>query len=197
VHSQPLPAPLYKKLLNLTLKQKMIKVFLVLLIVVFATAATKNESSSLNRRLLSKSSRRNLGECQDNLRYKDSFGDSCEEYEGNKHWCGNYDTTNFKSDVHCCVCGGGKRKNGGSPSGYNCEAKKCVNGQNIVMHKNKSRQECAELCDVYGSGCKGFEYGVHYGGAGRYEPRDCQLQSSSNSAGCDGEHHNLDLCTKQ
>jgi len=146
VHSQPLPAPLYKKLLNLTLKQKMIKVFLVLLIVVFATAATKNESSSLNRRLLSKSSRRNLGECQDNLRYKDSFGDSCEEYEGNKHWCGNYDTTNFKSDVHCCVCGGGKRKK----VSWNIQENKYCQGwpnEKDDSRKHSSQAACYTACE--------------------------------------------------
>merc|ERR1712060_896720 len=48
-----------------------------------------------------------------NLRYKDSYEDSCEDYYGNKHWCGNYDTSDFKSNEHCCACGGGK---GGKPT---------------------------------------------------------------------------------
>lgn len=88
----------------------MIKAFLVLLVVVFAAAATKNETSGVHRRLLSKDSRRNLGECYDNLRHKDSWGDSCEDYKGNKHWCGNFDTVDFKSNEHCCACGGGKKR---------------------------------------------------------------------------------------
>ena len=44
--------------------------------------------------------------------------------------------------------------------------------------------------------CLAFEYGVAYGGAGGYKAGDCQLQSSSNSGGCDGGYHNLDLYTK-
>lgn len=71
--------------------------------------------------------------------------------------------------------------------------KGCVNGHNIKMLKDKSVTECANACWAHGSECKAFEYGVAYGGAGRYQPRDCQLQSSSNRAYCNGAYHNLDL----
>ena len=35
--------------------------------------------------------------------------------------------------------------------------------------------------------------GVNYGGTGRYKAGDCNLQSSSNTEGCDGTNHNLDF----
>ena len=38
----------------------------------------------------------------------DMDGDSCENYVGNEHWCGNYDTDTFQSNDMCCACGGGK-----------------------------------------------------------------------------------------
>jgi hypothetical protein len=73
--------------------------------------------------------------------------------------------------------------------------KGCVNGQNIKLFKGKSVQECKDLCDGNDL-CKAIEYGVAYGGNGKYEAADCQLQSSSDRTGCDGAYHNLDLYVK-
>ena len=72
----------------------------------------------------------------------------------------------------------------------------CVNGENIVLIKDLSVEECGEKCN-HDPKCLAFEYGVNYGGSGHYKPRDCQLSSSSNYAGCDGGHHNLDLHVKR
>jgi len=71
----------------------------------------------------------------------------------------------------------------------------CVNGANIVLFRDTSISECAEMCDNTDE-CVAFEYGVARGGAGKYKSRDCQLQSSSNYKDCSGEHHNLDLYIK-
>jgi len=37
----------------------------------------------------------------------DEYGDGCALYANFKFWCGNYDTTAFKSKKMCCACGGG------------------------------------------------------------------------------------------
>ena len=80
---------------------------------------------------------------------------------------------------------------------YSHFKKGCVNGKNIKRYKNKTVEECGKLCDDYGSGCKGFEYGVAYGGRkSNYKPGDCQLQSGSNTRGCSGSSYNLDFYKK-
>jgi len=77
--------------------------------------------------------------------------------------------------------------------GYQHMAKACVNGYNIVKYADKSITECANLCNSIDN-CLGFEYGVDHGGIyDRYNPRDCQPQSSSNTAGCPGVNFNLDF----
>jgi len=82
------------------------------------------------------------------------------------------------------------------PMGYEHIFEGCVNGQNIVLYHDKSTHECAELCNA-DENCLAFEYGVAHGGSRtNYIPRDCQLQSSADSSGCDGTIHNLDLYVK-
>ena len=75
---------------------------------------------------------------------------------------------------------------------YRQYKRQCVNGNNIRMIKNKSVEECGKLCDKE-SRCKGFEYGVGYGGGGYGKPGDCQLQSSSRRRGCNGSYWNFDF----
>ena len=74
--------------------------------------------------------------------------------------------------------------------------KACVSKENIIKHPDKSIGECKALC-IADSGCVGFEYGVDHGGSGDYKARDCQLSSGTDSTGCDGVHHNLDLYIKK
>ena len=38
----------------------------------------------------------------------DNWGDNCENYAQNTHWCGNYNNDVFKSDEMCCACDGGE-----------------------------------------------------------------------------------------
>eukprot|EP00931_Biecheleriopsis_adriatica_P103994 TRINITY_DN7875_c2_g1_i1.p1 TRINITY_DN7875_c2_g1~~TRINITY_DN7875_c2_g1_i1.p1 ORF type:complete len:981 (-),score=88.04 TRINITY_DN7875_c2_g1_i1:99-2981(-) len=57
----------------------------------------------------------------------------------------------------------------------------CVAGHNIVLYTGKTVEECKTICTDYGSSCMGFEFGVAYGGAGGYNPGDCQLSSSATS----------------
>lgn len=80
-------------------------------------------------------------------------------------------------------------------TGYDHVERGCVNGANLVLHKDVSIAECADFCD-YRDDCVAFEYGVNYGGSGKYKSRDCQLQSSNDYSSCSGEHHNLDLYVK-
>jgi len=69
----------------------------------------------------------------------------------------------------------------------------CVNAHNIKRYRGKSVHQCKELC-AKNSDCKAFEYGVSHGGSKKhYRTGDCQLNSGSNSAGCDGVANNLDL----
>jgi hypothetical protein len=78
------------------------------------------------------------------------------------------------------------------------QVKGCVDGYNIGQTTWECCvNECAALCDAYGNGCQGFEFGVAYGGGGEYEPGDCKLQSSDlRGDGCDGAYHNLDFYSK-
>lgn len=71
-----------------------------------------------------------------------------------------------------------------------------MKGHNIIMYTGKTASQCKLLCDAEPT-CVAFEFGVAYGGGGRYQPGDCQLQSSADSSGCDGSHYNLDLYVKQ
>ena len=59
-----------------------------------------------------------------------------------------------------------------------------------------SVDDCKTKCNERDD-CLAFEYGVPYGGRGRYNPKDCQLQSSKDKTGCDGRYHNLDLYVKK
>lgn len=71
--------------------------------------------------------------------------------------------------------------------------KGCAHGSNIILHKNKSVRECADICDSLPT-CRGFEYYFDHGGTlGTYEPGDCQPQSSRATAACPGGAYNLDL----
>ena len=80
-------------------------------------------------------------------------------------------------------------------SGYDRNERSCVSGANIRRIADQSVPECAALCDAVDA-CVGFEYGVAYGGSSAsYQPRECQLSSSANMAGCDGSHYNLDFYT--
>ena len=85
--------------------------------------------------------------------------------------------------------------------------KGCVDGENLILHSGRSVDECKTLCNDYGDACKGFEFGVDYGGGGKYKSGDCQLQSSADQSSpnpppkgregkCDGSYHNLDFYTK-
>ena len=48
-------------------------------------------------------------ECVNDLSSADSYGDDCDLYDHNAHWCGGYDTPDFQSAEQCCVCGGGEQ----------------------------------------------------------------------------------------
>ena len=43
-------------------------------------------------------------ECVNDLSSADSWGDDCDLYDHNAHWCGGYDTPDFNSYEQCCVC---------------------------------------------------------------------------------------------
>jgi len=68
----------------------------------------------------------------------------------------------------------------------------CVKGIGSKLYSDKSLKECEAICDNL-STCRGFDYGVSYGGAGIYKPRDCLPQISQDTIDCDGKFHNLDF----
>jgi hypothetical protein len=72
----------------------------------------------------------------------------------------------------------------------------CVSGHNIEMHRGIATvAQCEAICRAT-AGCVAFEYGVPHGGSGAgagYRTHDCQPQSATNPAGCDGFTYNLDL----
>ena len=65
----------------------------------------------------------------------------------------------------------------------------------MIDHPDRSIKECKALFIAH-IGCVAFEYGTDHGGTGGYNSRDCQLSNGSDSTGCDGGHHNLDLYIK-
>jgi hypothetical protein len=96
---------------------------------------------------------------------------------------------------------------------YVRHVKGCVDASSNrgLRYQSKTQSECAALCDAYGNGCKGFEFGVAYGGSWQgYDPGDCLLQSSdfnvyrrkwvgqydTEESGCKGAYYNLDFYTK-
>ena len=71
----------------------------------------------------------------------------------------------------------------------------CARAHNIKRVKDLSLDQCKELC-AKTEGCVAFEYGVNHGGARKhYRPRDCQLNTWTNTKGCDGFYNNLDFYT--
>jgi len=73
----------------------------------------------------------------------------------------------------------------------------CVASNNIESHTSSTVEECKIHCNNYGEGCKGFEFGVAYGGdATGYGPGDCVLNSSADQGTCDGSYWNTDFYTK-
>ena len=42
----------------------------------------------------------------------DNYGDNCDDYAENLEWCGEYNSSDFRSEVMCCACGGGNRGQG-------------------------------------------------------------------------------------
>jgi len=82
-------------------------------------------------------------------------------------------------------------------SGYNRVSPGCVSGHNIILFKHLTLQACGVKCNE-NSGCRGFEYYKNHFGSGRgYKPNDCQLQSGTNTDGCNGVHYNLDMYIKE
>jgi len=113
-----------------------------------------------------------------------TWGWSCENLD--------YSSNMFQnSGADCFKCGSGLV--------YTHHPRKAVGGFNIIKYADKSVEECKALCTGYGQGCKGFEYGVNYGGSsGSYSARDCQLQSSANmDNGFTGSNWNLDFYARE
>ena len=73
----------------------------------------------------------------------------------------------------------------------------CVSGENVHVYTGKDVAECGALCSANHQ-CKAFEYGVspRRDATGTFDPRVCRLQSSIDTAGCNGTAHNLDLYIK-
>ena len=77
--------------------------------------------------------------------------------------------------------------------------RECIVGFNLPpLYHGKSVDECELLCDEYGTGCRGFEYGVDYGGTQRAGAGHCYLQSTSEGigVGCTSPENNLDFHMK-
>ena len=80
---------------------------------------------------------------------------------------------------------------------YEHYARACVNGKDLVLHKEKSLAKCSFLCSLR-TDCLSFEYGVaHGGGTLKYKENDCILQSGTVQLGCNGAYNNLDLYVKK
>ena len=70
----------------------------------------------------------------------------------------------------------------------------CVSAKNIGGKiRGGTLEQCKTFCNQ-NENCTSIEYGVHHGGKRtNYKPGDCQLNSGSDSKGCDGFNNNLDL----
>ena len=82
------------------------------------------------------------------------------------------------------------------PSGYDHHPKSCVSSHNIKSYTDRTPEQCAELCNIYGRGCKGFEIFVDYGIRSGRRDDHCTLQDSANYDGCNGASYNLDFYAK-
>merc|ERR1711988_359541 len=113
--------------------------------------------------------------CDDiQLKLKSFSGNTCHY----KFW-------GFKQTVSC-----------GASGTYQHFARACVIGNNLAKYTSKTVQECEALCNER-TDCKGFEYGVNYGGKSRlYQPGSCQLSKSAGMKGCNGSYYNLDFYRK-
>ena len=68
----------------------------------------KNTFNFLKNLITGGSDSIDAGTCHDSNGWaSDPYGDSCADYVGNTHWCGNYDDNDFTSNEMCCACGGG------------------------------------------------------------------------------------------
>jgi len=113
----------------------------------------KNETLAANHRRTGHLNR-GTAECVDtDYGAVDSFNDACSDYNGNTHWCGNYDAqappygnAPFISNTMCCACGGG------------------------------ARQFWAELKNNHVDGCRRGTWGWLYGGCALCEG-DCDKDS--------------------
>lgn len=103
-------------------------------------------------------------------------------------------------NIVCSSCSAGP-----TCEGWTKTSPACVGGHNMDVHQElrdpnqsccillgQTVAQCKQLC-VNTPGCLAIEYGVTYGGTGRYSPGDCQLQDSADISGCDGSHYNLDV----
>ena len=108
-----------------------------------------------------------LGECYDidldgyGNKITDEWGDGCDEYAQNLHWCGQYNTDAFQSDEMCCACGGGDHEvwtcfdddNNGEITdnwGDNCEA--YTNNPHWCHQYDSEDFLSGDLCQVCGGG---------------------------------------------
>jgi hypothetical protein len=118
------------------------------------------------------------------------------KYAGNAYYGQVHGGDVYDEDELGTLKSGQARINTCAQADYAHLPKGCVEGHNIVTYTGKTIDECKAICDSKTS-CKSFEFGVAYGGSGKYKPGDCLPQSSADQAGCDGAKYNLDLYIKE
>jgi len=94
--------------------------------------------------------------CQntDDFGAEDPWGDNCDDYARNIHWCGNYDDDDFNSKEMCCACGGGN-KVGDALWAKTSENVGCWDTE--FTGSAGSKIECQERC-LEDSTCKGITF---------------------------------------
>ena len=82
----------------------------------------------------------------------DSYGDSCDWYDGNPDGCGNYDTSTWTSAAACCACGGSAEIYDATAPIVDAVNDDCTNGGGV--------DSFGDSCDWYDgnpSGCGSYD----------------------------------------
>ena len=94
------------------------------------------------------------GECYNDLSSADSFGDDCRDYDHHRHWCGNYDTPDFRAGEQCCIC----------------QIDRSYVDYTIYITWGSGGEECEDdlsTADDWGDDCD--DYRLHPGWCGNYD----------------------------
>ena len=94
----------------------------------------------------------------------DDWGDNCDDYAANTHWCGSYNNDAFKSDEMCCACDGGEWVIPGE------DGDEQPDEEELMCFDTNFDSAGNVLTDNWADGCE--QYNAHPGWCGNYNNDD-------------------------